>query len=276
MQRGHLTAVVACIAAASILVAPRLQVGNAPPGEPAGPRPLREAPAPLPQSPPDDLPERPPRAVIRSVVRAEPAACHDTEVVVAHELSASVLEGRQLDPEDLITALHQVRESLPDRSTLGVVGFAQWLWSSDGATPSVDASPWLPPGSHTAMTLPDDVGAEIGTCANLELGLLAALHQLEASSATNRALWMVVDGLHDCDVNGRFAYTALTPIVERARALDIDVSVLIVDAWSERRGPTPLDRLVRGDGIVVHTPAWELEIGYRALTATVPSNAACP
>jgi len=79
----------------------------------------------------------------------------------------------------------------------------------------------------------------------------------------------VVDGLHDCGLDGRFAYEPLDAAVERADAEGLDVSVLVLDAWSERRGPTPLHHLVRGRGRAVHVPAWELDEGYDALLGTV-------
>lgn len=263
MRRAHLTITAAALAAASALVAPELDVAPPPP-EPAAPAAVAQ----------------PPTAVIRPLPRVAPpetvrtAVCDDrAAVMVAHELSRSMFEGRELEPAELATALHRVRESLPDAVRLGAVGFAQRLWSAAGASIRPESPPWLPLGSGDEVSPPADVAEVSGTCANVALGLRAAIAQLEDRTDPTRAVWLVVDGLHDCDTDGRFAYEALAPLADRAAAAGIDVSVLVVDAWSERRGPTPLHALVRGHGVVAHTPAWELEAGYAALRGTLPR---CP
>ncbi len=267
MQRAHLTAAVAALAIASTLVAPGLDesVGDgeppAPVSAPESPEPSAAAAAPRPA---------PPRARIVAVER--PPTCHDeSTLVVAHELSGSILEGRELPGPRLADTLERVRSVMPDHVGFGVVGFAQQLWSARGASTDPAATPWVPIGSGDAIAVPEDVSSTSGTCANVALGLEAAITQLRDAPGA-RALWLVVDGLHDCDAEGRFAYTALAPIADRAAALDIDLSVLVVDAWSERRGPTPLHDLVRGTGTVVHVPAWELGEGYAELGSTLQTR----
>lgn len=197
-------------------------------------------------------------------------------LVIAQELSRSVLEGREVAPAQLTSALEDVRASLPRRVDVGIVGFAQRLLTPAGtATADPDTTPWVPLGSPDAIPEPPSGDDPLGTCANVALGLHMAIAQLETSPATARALWLVVDGLHDCDVDGQFAYAALDPIVDRAAAASIDVSVLVVDGWTTRRGPTPLTNLVRGHGTVARTPAWELEDGFATLARNL-RTVGCP
>ncbi|MEM6931703.1 MAG: hypothetical protein AAF602_32530, partial [Myxococcota bacterium] len=145
----------------------------------------------------------------------------------------------------------------------------QRLWTSDGASGDPKARPWLPLGEPDALTVPEAFAEHIGICANVALGLQSAIAQVQASSAGARAVWLVVDGLHDCDIDGHFAYQPLAGLADRASELGIDVSVLVVDAWSERRGPTPLHDLVRGSGRVVHAPAWDLDGELARLAVTL-------
>lgn len=259
MKRAHLTVAVAVLAAASLGVARSLETPTVP---------LVAATPPVERTSEPVIPEPPPQArIVRTLPRA-PSCPDGGAVVVAHELSGSILQGRALGGTRLTEALEVLRDDVPEDWELGVVAFARRLWTGTQAAVEPQAPAWLPIGSDASLSIPDDVGESIGTCANLALGLDAAIANLSTAEGA-RALWLVVDGLHDCNADGRFAYVSLTPAVDRAHALGIDVSLLVVDPWSERRGPTPLHGLARGNGAVVRAPAWELDAAYGKLLATL-------
>lgn len=198
----------------------------------------------------------------------EPCDDDEAALVIVQELSTSMLEGQQMAPT-LPSALGAVRARLPDRVAWGLVGFAQRLWTADG-TASTDphGAAWRTLGHDATLpTLPDRDGEAnpLGSCANVALGLEAGIAQLVAAKVPDRALWLVVDGLHDCDVDGRFAYAPLAPWMDRAARAGIDVSVLVVDSGTTRDRPSPLERLARGRGSVTRVEAWELGEGLASL-----------
>jgi len=117
MQRAHLSASIAALALASAFVAPRLDGARPPPAAPVGDALL--APRPPPQTAP--VPTAAPVTPRRSPWSA-PTCDDDAAVVVAHELSSSVLEGRELAPERLVGALSRARSALPDHVGFGAVG----------------------------------------------------------------------------------------------------------------------------------------------------------